>query len=388
MLNNRWGILAVLFIVRATMAVQFQSLGAVAPLLSSELGFSIADVGVLIGLYFAPGIALALPGGAIGQRLGDKATVIGALALMLGGGVLMALASSWPLQIVGRLAAGAGAVMMSVVLTKMVTDWFAGKEIATAMAIFINSWPVGIALSLLLLPLLGTRLGVSAVHLGVAAFIASCMLLLAICYSAPPDAAHARPAGERLGGDVVMSLVAAGLIWGFFNIGFAMIFSFGPSMLVEYGWSVAAAGSTISIVLWLSAVFVPLGGLLADRFGRPQHIIVVGCVGYGALLLALPRSGAVIATIVALGALSGLPAGPIMGLPAKVLRPGTRAIGMGLFFTIYYVCMMLGPAAAGAIAKWTGSAASALDFGAAMILACPLLLWLGNRIPAFATKPA
>ena len=70
------------------------------------------------------------------------------LVLMLAGGVLMALAPPWPLQITGRLVAGAGAAMMSVVLTKMLTDWFAGKETATAMAIFINSWPVGIALSL------------------------------------------------------------------------------------------------------------------------------------------------------------------------------------------------------------------------------------------------
>ena len=37
MLNNRWGILTVLFIVRATMAVQFSSLGAVAPLLSKRI---------------------------------------------------------------------------------------------------------------------------------------------------------------------------------------------------------------------------------------------------------------------------------------------------------------------------------------------------------------
>jgi predicted MFS family arabinose efflux permease len=388
MLNNRWGILTVLFIVRATMAVQFSSLGAVAPLLSSELGFSIADVGILIGLYHAPGIALALPGGAFGQRFGDKATVLGALALMLAGGVLMALAPSWPLQITGRLVAGAGAAMMSVVLTKMLTDWFAGKETATAMAIFINSWPVGIALSLLLLPLLGTRLGVSAVHLGVAAFIGSCMLLLGICYRAPPDTVQSQPASQHLGRGVVVALVTAGLIWGFFNIGFAMIFSFGPSLLVEHGWSIAAAGSAISIVLWISAVTVPLGGFLADRFRRPQQIIVVSCVAFGALLLVLPRSGAVIATVMALGAISGLPAGPIMSLPAKVLQPGTRAIGMGLFFTVFYVCMMLGPAAAGAIGKWAGSAASALDFGAAMILACPLLLWLGNRIPAFTTKPA
>ena len=78
-LRNRWGILAVLFTVRATMAFQFQSVAAVAPLLGSEFGVSIADIGVLIGLYFAPGIVLALPGGAIGQKFGDKPTVLGAL---------------------------------------------------------------------------------------------------------------------------------------------------------------------------------------------------------------------------------------------------------------------------------------------------------------------
>jgi predicted MFS family arabinose efflux permease len=73
------------------MAFQFQSVAAVAPLLSSEFGVSIADIGVLIGLYFAPGVALALPGGAIGQRFGDKATVLGALLLMLAGSVANSL---------------------------------------------------------------------------------------------------------------------------------------------------------------------------------------------------------------------------------------------------------------------------------------------------------
>jgi len=34
------------------------------------------------------------------------------------------------------------------------------------------------------------------------------------------------------------------------------------------------------------------------------------------------------------------------------LRPATRAIGMGLFYTLYYVTMMLGPAVGGACAKW------------------------------------
>ena len=43
---------------------------------------------------------------------------------------------------------------------------------------------------------------------------------------------------RRLLGVGVAALLSAGLIWGLFNTGFAMIVSFGPSMLVERGWSI------------------------------------------------------------------------------------------------------------------------------------------------------
>jgi predicted MFS family arabinose efflux permease len=176
-------------------------------------------------------------------------------------------------------------------------------------------------------------------------------------------------------------MIATGLIWGLFNVGFAVIFSFGPSMLVERGWSIAAAGSTISIVLWLAVISVPLGGLVADRTKRPELVLVLSCIVFAILMTALPRSNSVVLIVVALGLISGQPAGPIMSLPARVLRPATRAIGMGLFFTVFYASMMLGPIVAGACAKWAGSAAAAFDFGAAAILACPVLLWGFNRIP-------
>jgi MFS family permease len=385
-LRSRWSILAVLFAVRATMAFQFQSVAAVAPLLGHEFGVGLADIGVLIGLYFAPGVALALLGGATGRRFGDKTTVLAALLMMLVGSVVMASAASWNMQIVGRLLSGAGGVILSVQMTKMVTDWFAGKEIATAMAIFVNSWPAGVALSLLVLPRIGTSYGVGAVHLGVAASIACGFVLLAIAYRAPAEAAVTSTISQRLDRAGIMAMIAAGLIWGLFNVGFATIFSFGPSMLVERGWSIAAAGSTISIVLWLAVLAVPFGGFLADRTGRPQLILVAGAILSAILMVVLPRSGAVVSTVVALGLISGQPAGPIMSLPARVLQPATRAIGMGIFYTVYYAAMMLGPVIAGACAKWSGSAGTAFDFGAAMILACPLLLWGFNRIAAAAPK--
>src|SRR4030081_1569920 len=67
----------------------------------------------------------------------------------------------------------------------------------------------------------------------------------------------------RLDRNGAIAVVAAGLIWGLYNVGFAVIFSFGPSMLVERGWSIAAAGSTISIVLWLGGVFPSLRGVFS-----------------------------------------------------------------------------------------------------------------------------
>jgi len=47
------------------MAVQFQSVAAVAPILSTDFGVSLAYIGILVGLYSVPGIVLALPGGAV-----------------------------------------------------------------------------------------------------------------------------------------------------------------------------------------------------------------------------------------------------------------------------------------------------------------------------------
>jgi len=65
--------LAVLVVVRLTMAFQFQSVAAVARLSGSEFGVILADTRSPIGLCFTPSLALALPGGGIsgeGSALG------------------------------------------------------------------------------------------------------------------------------------------------------------------------------------------------------------------------------------------------------------------------------------------------------------------------------
>ena len=378
-MRNRWGILAILFVVRLTIAFQFQSVAAVAPLLQQTFGVGLADIGILIGLYFTPGVVLALPGGAIGRALGDKPTTIAALLLMTAGSLVMATTDVWGWQMAGRLASGAGGVLLTVQLTKMGTDWFAGKEIATAMAIFVNSWPAGVAISLLVLPAIGTAYGAGAVFAATGALTVIGIALITL-YQPPPGATVSASSSGRPDPLALLAVVIAGLIWGLFNVGFAMIFSFGPSLLVERGWSIAAAGSAISLVLWLSVISVPAGGFIADRTGRPLTLAITASLAVALLLAWLPRSDAVIPILVLIGLISGHPAGPIMSLAARVLAPETRAIGMGVFYTLFYGAMMLGPAIAGRLAKSAGTAAVALDLGALAVLACPPLMWLFERI--------
>lgn len=378
-MRNRWGILAILFVVRLTIAFQFQSVAAVAPLLQQSFSVGLADIGILIGLYFTPGIVLALPGGAIGRTLGDKPTTVVALLLMTAGSLVMATTDVWGWQMAGRLASGAGGVLLTVQLTKMGTDWFAGKEIATAMAIFVNSWPAGVAISLLVLPAIGTAYGAGAVFL-VAGALTAIGIVLITFYQAPPGATASAAGSGRLDPLALLAVIVAGAIWGLYNVGFAMIFSFGPSLLAERGWSIAAAGSAISLVMWLSVISVPAGGYLADRFKRPFVLAIAASLMVAGLLAWLTRSDAVITILVLIGLIGGHPAGPIMSLTARVLVPQTRAIGMGVFYTLFYAAMMLGPAVAGRLAKSAGTAAVALDLGALTVLACPPLMWLFERI--------
>src|SRR5262252_8826565 len=137
--ENRWVILLVLFVSRTAMALQFQTVASSGPLLIEALAIDYASLGLLIGLYMLPGVVIALPGGVLGQRFGAKRIVLLGLALMAIGCALMGIGASFSVAAAGRLIAGTGAVLFSVLITKMVADWFAGREIVTAMSVLVSS---------------------------------------------------------------------------------------------------------------------------------------------------------------------------------------------------------------------------------------------------------
>lgn len=374
---NRWTILAVLFLARSTMAFQFQGAASLSPFLIERYGISLVEVGVLIGLYLAPGLVVALPGGAIAARFGEKRIVGLSMVLMLIGAALSSFGPDWGWVTAGRLLAGAGGVVLNIVMTKMLVDWFVGREVSTAMAIFINSWPVGIALGLVVLPWVGDAAGLQAAQIVVLSVIMAGFVLFISIYR-PPEGATAAAPTLKVTAVPVLPLAAAGLIWALYNAALAMVFSFGPALLLERGLTVAAAGSMTSVFMLVFAVAIPFGGVLADRTGRRDLIIAASLLSFAVLIplaLVVPPA-AVTAVFVAVGIGFAFAAGPIMTLPAGVLAPEVRTFGMGVFFTIYYAVMMIAPPIGGALAEAAGTVGAAFAFGAAMALACVVLLLL------------
>lgn len=366
-MTNRWAILAVLFFARMTMAFQFQAVAALAPLLGETHAVGLASVGLLIGLYLAPGVVVAIPGSALAAWFGDKRIVTMALVAMLAGAVIPLILESWTALVAARLLAGAGGVVLNIVMTKMLVDWFAGREISTAMAVFVNSWPVGIALALAVLPVSAALGGLPAADWTVVAVVGLGLALFALLYRSPPGTVPVR-ASLRVARFPVAPLVLAGMVWAFYNVALAMVFSFGPALLTWRGWSLAGAGSAISAFMLVVAVVLPLGGVLADRTGRVGTVIAVSLSGFAVLgpLVPLAPGWAIAPLLMALGALTALGAGPIMTLPARVLSPEARGFGMGVYFTFYYGVMMIAPRVAGGIAEKAGDPGLAFHLGAVM----------------------
>lgn len=372
---NRWGVLGLLFLVRTTMAFQFESVAAISPVLQRDFGVGLGEIGTLIGLYLLPGVVIALPGGAIGRVLGDKRTVLVACSVMFAGNVVMALSDAWTAQMAGRLLSGTGGVILNIITTKMVADWFAQNEISTAMALFLNSWPFGIAIALLALPPLGVAEGYRTVFFLAADLVGAAGLLFGLAYKDRAFESFTRKS-SRMAGPTILLVAIAGLIWGLFNASVAMIFSFGINVMVEQGWTITASGSIVSLVLWLTIFMVPLGGFTADRVGSKGLVITISTLIAAVLLLAASRTSYPVAVLIAFGLVGAFPAGAMMSLPASVLKPQTRIGGMAIFYTLFYITMAIGPVIAGWLAGYTGRAATAFDFGAALLLACPILLLL------------
>ncbi len=363
----RWRMLALLFADRVSLGLQFQTMGSVGGDISAAFGLDNAQVGMMIGLFMAPGLFLVLLAGVLGRLASDRLLTGAGLVALAVGGLVSAMALSPGILGLGRVLAGIGSLLAMLYLSKMVVDWFEGHEIATAMSIFVMSWPIGIAMGQVghvwLAGLHGWRIPFAAAS----AWCAVSGLAVLALYRAPEGV---RPgAGGGISGLLPREwgLVAlAGTAWGAFNAGYVVYLSFGPRMLEAQGMGTLAAASVISVGSWLMILSGAVCGQVVDRFGRRETVLTVCMAGAVLALMLLSRPGAGLPASLLFGLVGMAPAGVIMALAGHAVAPERRAFGMGVFFTFYYVIMTASPPFAGWLFDRTGTPDGAILFGAVL----------------------
>ncbi len=367
----RWRILALLFLARVGLGFQFQTLAAVGDNLVVAFGLDYAGIGLLIGLFMAPGLVLAMPAGFAGRWASDRALAgLGLLALAMGGIVSGTAVDGWTIGL-GRVLAGAGFLFATLYFTKMAADWFVGREIATAMAILVMSWPFGIAMGQVGHAWLAEAFGWRLPFLVAAGYCALAALAVFLLYRPPADLPIAAPGAAplRLSGKEWRLVLCAGAAWGVFNAGYVIYLGFGPAMLTAQGHSLTSAAAILSVGSWLMILSGTLCGQLADRFGRREFILVVCMAGAVTALALLSVPGAGLPASLLFGLVGMAPAGVIIALAGAAMAPERRAFGMGVFYTVYYAIVTAAPPVAGAIFDATGHPQGPLVLGMVLFAA-------------------
>jgi MFS family permease len=195
------------------------------------------------------------------------------------------------------------------------------------------------------------------------------LALIVLAYRQPAGAG-AEPARFHLGvpGRVWALAVCAGIGWAVFNASVIVVVSFAPSFLMTHGASVGEAGGITGVALWISIISVPLGGLLADRIGRPRLLIVVGCLATTLTITCAARAPWPALWLVASGIVLGLVPGGLMALLPRAVRPEHLATALGVFYAFFYLGMALSQTVAGFLRDITGDASMPLLFAASLMV--------------------
>lgn len=366
-LSNRWVALGFLFVVGLTAPIQFQSVAALAPFLIREMGLSYTDIGVLLGLYMLPGVFLAAPTGPLAALIGDRMTLVLGMVLMAGSAVVFVATESFAVMAACRLLGGVGAVAVSVLLPKLVTDWFHGREIATAMAIIASSVGFGIGVSMALMPAIAVS---GSWQTAVLVTGGLCLLALVLLLGVYRDTREdgAKPGEPALlwrvdRRELALALLAGGGR-GLFSAGYVIFIGFVPPLLISQGMTPVAASQLASVAALTSLISVPLGGYLTDRTGKPDYFVIGGSLSTALMCVLVPYAAPTLLWVLLFGFLRGGCTGGLMSLPSHVLRPESRTTGFAVVSAVYFACMAFLPPIAGWLLDATGDPAAPLLFAA------------------------
>ena len=345
------------------------------PEMEREFGMSLASLSWLLSVFPLVGLAGGVVAGVLVQRRGDRRMLVTGL-LILGLASLLGLAApdfGW--LIASRVVEGLGFLLVVVAAPSVLNRLAPPERRSIVFGVWSCFMGMGIALSMLLGPLLRHWRGLWGMAAALALLVA-----LWVAFRVPVAAApSATPQRRNAVRDLRRVFEARAPLWlalGFaaYNLQFFALMSFLPTFLMQRAQlSIGQAGSAAAFIVAVNMAGNLLAGVWLQRGMRPGRLMALTCALTGPLGFALFWSATPVLMLIPLCALFSAAAGVLPSTfvtcaPRAVPTPDLAPVSLGLVMQGNYLGQVLGPMVAGGLLAAGGWPAVGLQVATAALL--------------------
>jgi CP family cyanate transporter-like MFS transporter len=362
--QSSWVILVCAFMMGFSLETPLFCVPPVMHIITEELQLSYAQSGFIYSVPLIILAAIAIPSGAIADRIGiRKAAGIGVIVIAAGSLLRGTATDFWTLLVFTCLyGVGLGLVLPN--LPKLVGSWFPPQRVGFVTGLYTTGIVVGIALSLaitlpVVFPITNSFQGVFYIW-SIPAIVAAILWWVLVKEPAPGRRQ------SKLTGKVKRSsyrIWTSGALWLvailFFIINYVVFTWLGwaPQLMMAKGAAPALAALMASVMSWVSVPLTFIAPWASDRFGSRKLFLWPAYV-----LFALTLVGSIYAPL-SLGwvvvVLVGLAAGAQLPIVLSLIPDLVPAEGVGrasgMVMSIGYIGGLVGPWLGGYILDITGS---------------------------------
>ena len=381
--GTRWCIVALAILAGVIGAMQVGKAPPAIPIIQADLGIGRITAGWVMSIFLAASAVLGPFAGVVGDRIGHRRFMLAGLLLTLVGGVIGGLAPDGPALLIARLIEGFGFLAIVIAAPSLIVEVTAERDLRMAIGAWGAYMPAGIALMLLLAPLLLASVGWRGMWYANAAALGVFLLVFAAATrgvgasaAAGTSLADIRIALSRLGPWLLAGCFAA------FSLQYLGVVSWLPSFFME---EMGRSSTVAAVIVAIIVIFNALGNVIAGwllQWIRRSTLIAATSAAMGILSLVIFANGVPEWIVIVLAAgyslIGGfIPAAALTAVP--VYAPSAAQIGAtnGIVVQGANLGSLIGPPAVAAVVAAVGgweTSAWFLVIMAAVCLALALML--------------
>ena len=365
----------------------YQVLPPLLPTIIDQLEITEFYAGVAMSLLWAVRAASQYPSGQLSDRISPRTLLVGGLASVFVGSLLMGNTVGYPSFLVGAVVIGFGAGVYQPASIKYVTDLFADRR-GRSIGLLIGAGDLagGVA-GLLVIGVLAVapwRLTFAPVVLLLAVAAAALHVWGTDPYARPQSLGlNVRETFWRFARNRDLRLVV--LIFTLWNFAFQSVIAFLPAFLqAEKGTSVAVASGGFALFWGIGILVKPVAGWLGDRLNHlAVSVATLTLSGVGVAGLVFAESVPVVLATILLVAVGLLSTTPLVYTYISNVSSEATGGNIGTVRAVLFGVGALGPLYVGYVASAVGYTPAFASLSAVLFLSALLvvakLLWLDGE---------